>query len=60
MSTERKTENRPDAKNAAVKKAAARATKASAKLENRKVPADYVRSQAVTIFLAARQKRNDD
>lgn len=60
MSTERKAQKPTDATKAAVKKAAARATTASAKLENRKVPVGYVRSQAVAMFLAARQTRNDD
>ena len=41
----------------AVKRAAAQATKASAKLENRVVPAGFVRSSAVKCFLAARQLR---
>lgn len=40
---------------AVVKKVAARSTKASAKLENREVPAGYVRSASVTRFLAERQ-----
>jgi flavin-binding protein dodecin len=42
-------------KKAAVKKAVARATKASAKLENREVPAGYVRPAAVAHYIASRQ-----
>ncbi len=42
-------------KKAAVKKAIARATKASAKLENREVPAGYVRPAAVASYIASRQ-----
>jgi ribosomal protein L18E len=41
----------------AVKRAAVRSTKASAKLENRVVPAGFVRSSSVERFLAARQPR---
>ena len=44
-------------KKAAVKKAVARATKASAKLENREVPAGYVRPAAVARYIASRQTR---
>ncbi len=55
MATERQTKKRAVANKAVVKKAAARATKASAKLENREVPAGYVRSAAVKSFLATRQ-----
>jgi hypothetical protein len=40
-----------------VKKVARRATKASAKLENRDIPAGYVRSAAVENLLAERQTR---
>jgi hypothetical protein len=40
-----------------VKKVAARATKASAKLENRVVPAGYVRPASVKRLLAERQTR---
>ncbi len=39
----------------AVKKAVARATKASAKLENREVPTGYVRPADVARYIAARQ-----
>lgn len=42
---------------AVVKKVAARATKASAKLENREVPAGYVRPAGVKRILAERQAR---
>lgn len=55
MATERQTEKRAVVKKAVVKMVAARATKASANLENREVPAGYVRSTAVKTFLAARQ-----
>lgn len=41
-----------------VKRMAVRSTKASAKLENRTVPAGYVRSASVTKFLAKRQPRS--
>jgi hypothetical protein len=41
----------------AVKRAAARSANASAKLENRVVPASFIRSPAVKRFLAARQPR---
>lgn len=41
-----------------VKKAAGRATRASAKLENREVPAGHVRSAGVKRILAERQSRN--
>jgi len=40
-----------------VNKVATRATKASAKLENRQVPAGYVRPAAVKLLLAERQTR---
>jgi hypothetical protein len=40
-----------------VKQIALRSTKASAKLEDRAVPAGYVRSAAVKRFLAERQQR---
>lgn len=45
----------------AIKKAGAQATKASAKLEGREVPADFVRSEAVTRYIeqaAARYARD--
>jgi hypothetical protein len=42
----------------AVKRPAARSTKASAKLENRQVPAGFVGSSSVKRFLAARQSRS--
>ena len=45
-------------KKAAIKKAVARATKASAKLENREVPAGYVRPAAVARYIASRQMPN--
>ena len=45
-------------KNDTLKRAAARSTKASAKLENREVPAGFVRSSSVKRFLAARQPRS--
>ncbi len=44
-------------KKAVVKKVASRATKASAKLENRDVPTGYVRSAAVKLLLAERRAR---
>jgi hypothetical protein len=44
-------------KKAVVKKVARRAAKASAKLENRAVPAGYVRPAAVKFLLAERQTR---
>lgn len=44
-------------KKSVVKKVASRATKASAKLENREVPAGYVRPVAVKRILAERQTR---
>ncbi len=40
-----------------VKRAAARSTKASAQLENRVIPAGFVRSSTVSRFLAARKPR---
>lgn len=40
-----------------VKRAAARSTKASAQLENRVIPAGFVRSSTVKRFLAARKPR---
>lgn len=43
--------------NAVVKKVAIRATKASVKLENREVPAGYVRPAGVKRILAERQMR---
>ncbi|GAT07602.1 uncharacterized protein RMCN_0735 [Mycolicibacterium novocastrense] len=42
-----------------MKKAAARATRASAKLENRSVPTGYVRPAAVRKLLAERPTRNE-
>jgi ribosomal protein S17 len=44
-------------KKAVIKKIATRATKASAKLENRQVPAGHVRSAGVQRLLAERQAR---
>ena len=41
----------------AVKRAAARSTKASAQLENRVIPGGFVRSSTVKRFLAARNPR---
>jgi hypothetical protein len=41
-----------------VKRIAVRSTKASAKLENRAVPAGYVRSASVKGYLAERQPRS--
>lgn len=58
MAAERQTNKRAVANRAVVKKAAERSTRASAKLENREVPAGYVRSASVTKFLAARQSQN--
>lgn len=40
---------------AAVKKAGVRATKASAKLEGRVVPADYIRSATVQAYIEKQQ-----
>jgi len=51
-------ERRRVVKKDTVKRAAARSTKASAKLENREVPAGFVRSSSVKRFLAARQSRS--
>ncbi|VBA39305.1 hypothetical protein LAUMK13_02531 [Mycobacterium innocens] len=50
-----KTAARRSSSKAAVKKAVARATKASAKLENREVPAGYVRPAAIARYIASRQ-----
>jgi hypothetical protein len=44
-------------KKAVVKKVAARATKASAKLESREIPAGYVRPASVNRLLTERQTR---
>jgi hypothetical protein len=44
-------------KKAVIKKIATRATKASAQLENRQVPADHDRSAGVQRLLAERQAR---
>ena len=52
---ERNTPKKVVVSRAAVKKAGMRSTKASAKLENRVVPAGYVRSASVSKFLTARQ-----
>jgi hypothetical protein len=54
---ERQTTRKAAFKEAVVKKAATRATKASAKLENREIPAGYVRPAAVKLLLAERQTR---
>ncbi len=42
----------------AVKRAAARSTKASAKLESRTVPTDYVRTERVERFVAERRQQH--
>ncbi len=42
----------------AVKRAAARSTKASAKLESRTVPTDYVRTGRVERFVAERRQQH--
>ena len=52
---ERKTPKKVVVSRAAVKKAGMRATKASAKLEGRVVPAGHRRSAAVTAYLAKQQ-----
>lgn len=52
---ERKTPKKVVVPRAAVKKAGMRATKASAKLEGRVVPADHRRSAAVKAYLAKQQ-----
>jgi len=52
---ERKTPKKVVASRAAVKKAGMRATKASAKLEGRVVPAGHRRSAAVKAYLAKQQ-----
>jgi len=51
-------ERRRVVKKDTVKRAAARSTKASAKLENREVPPGFVRSSSVKRFLVARQARS--
>jgi hypothetical protein len=51
----KKTAKKVVVKKAAVKKAVIEATKASAKLENREVPAGYVRPAAVARYIATRQ-----
>jgi hypothetical protein len=51
----RQTAQKAAVKKAVVKKVATRATKASAKLENREIPAGYVRPAAVKLLLAERQ-----
>lgn len=60
---ERRTPKKVVVTKAAVRKAGARATKASAKLEGREVPADHVRSEAVSRYIeqvAARRARRRD
>ena len=52
---ERRTPKKVVVSNAAVKKAGARATKASAKLEGRVVPAGHKRSAAVKAYIAKQQ-----
>lgn len=52
---ERKTPKKVVVSKAAVKKAGMRATKASAKLEGRVVPANHRRSAAVKAYLAKQQ-----
>lgn len=52
---ERRTRKKVVVSKAAVKKAGVRATKASAKLENRVVPAGYIRSAAVRGYIAKQQ-----
>jgi hypothetical protein len=52
---ERRTPKKVVVSKAAVKKAGVRATKASAKLENRVVPAGYIRSAAVRGYIANQQ-----
>lgn len=52
---ERKTPKKVVVSRAAVKKAGMRATKASAKLEGRVVPAGHHRSAAVKAYLAKQQ-----
>lgn len=44
--------------NEAIRAAGARATKASAKLENREVPPGHVRSAAVAQYIATREHRD--
>ena len=52
---ERRATKKVVVKNAAVRKAAARSTKASAKLEGREVPVGHERSAAVTRYIAKQQ-----
>lgn len=52
---ERRTPKKVVVSKAAVKKAGVRATKASAKLEGRVVPAGYKRSAAVEVYIAKQQ-----
>ncbi|GAT02544.1 hypothetical protein RMCFA_2656 [Mycolicibacterium fortuitum subsp. acetamidolyticum] len=52
---ERQTPKKVVVSKAAVKKAGSRATKASAKLEGRVVPANHRRSAAVKAYLAKQQ-----
>lgn len=54
---ERQTAQRAAPSVTVIKKAAHRATKVSAKLENREVPAGHVRSAAVKRILTERQTR---
>ncbi len=52
---ERRTPKKVVVSRAAVKKAGVRATKASAKLEGRAVPAGHIRSANVTAYIAKQQ-----
>ncbi|MBY0441095.1 MAG: hypothetical protein K2Q25_02985 [Mycobacteriaceae bacterium] len=52
---ERRTPKKVVVSKAAVKKAGVRATKASAKLESRVVPAGYTRSAGVQTYIAKQQ-----
>lgn len=52
---ERRAPKKVVVKHAAVKKAVAQATKASAKLEGREVPVGHKRSAAVTRYIANQQ-----
>jgi hypothetical protein len=54
-SVERQSPKKVVVREVAVKNAVARATKASAKLENREVPTGYVRPAAVARYIASRQ-----
>lgn len=58
LAMERQTVRKSAVNKVVVKKIAARATRASAKLENREVPVGHVRSAGVRRILAERQSRN--